>query len=82
MNNHLEGDTSKLKAHKVVLSQKAEEAFRLLKQALLQGPVLKFMDYSKPFMLETDVSSNGLGAVLLQEERMESYIPLLMGANL
>ena len=42
LNNHLEGDASKLKAHKVALSQKAKEAFSLLKQALLQAPVLKF----------------------------------------
>ena len=67
LNNHLEGDASKLKAHKVILSQKAKEAFSLLKQALLQAPVLKFVDYSRPFMLETDTSSDGLGAVLLQE---------------
>ena len=59
LNNHLEGDTSKLKAHKVVLSQKAKEAFNLLKQALLQAPVLKFVDYSRPFVLETDASSDG-----------------------
>ena len=39
LNNHLEGDGSKLKAHKVALSQKAKEAFSLLKQALLQAPV-------------------------------------------
>ena len=62
LNNHLEGDTSKLKAHKVVLSRKAKEAFSLLKQALLPAPVLKFTDYSKPFVLETDASSDGFGS--------------------
>ena len=45
LNNHLEGDASKLKAHKVALSQKAKEAFSLLKQALLEAPVLKFTDF-------------------------------------
>ena len=54
LNNHLKGDASKLKAHRVDLSQKAKEAFNLLKQALLKAPVLKFADYSKPFMLEMD----------------------------
>ena len=61
LNNHLEGDASKLKANKVILSWKAKEAFNLLKQALLHTPVLKFADYSKPFVLEMDASSNGLG---------------------
>ena len=80
LNNHLEGDASKLKAHKVVLSQKAKEAFSLLKQALLQALVLKFTDYSKPFMLETDASSNGLGAVLLQEGEDGKLHPVAYGS--
>ena len=66
-NNHLEEDAAKLKAHKVVLSRKAREAFNLLKQAIIQAPVLKFADYSRPFILETDASSDRLGTILLQE---------------
>ena len=80
LNNHLEGNASKLKAHKVVLSQKAKESFSLLKQALLQAPVLKFADYSKPFMLETDASSNGLEAVLLQEGEDGKLHPIAYGS--
>ena len=81
LNNHLEGDASKLKAHKVTLSQKAREAFQLLKQSLLKAPVLKFTDYSKPFVLETDTSSDGLGVVLHQEGEDGKLHPITYGSQ-
>ena len=80
LNNHLKSDASKLKAHKVALSQKAKEAFNLLKQALLKALVLKFADYSKLFMLETDTSSDGLGVVLLQEGEDGKLHPIAYGS--
>ena len=81
LNKHLGSDTSKLKAHKVVLSQKGKEAFNLLKQALLQAPNVKFMDYSKPFVLETDASCDVLGAVLLQEGEDGKLHPVAYGSQ-
>lgn len=45
----------------------AEESFKTLKQALVSAPILACPDFSKPFTLQCDASSYGLGAMLTQE---------------
>ncbi len=42
------------------------QAFESLKHALTHTPVLAFPDYKKPLIMCTDVSSLGVGAVLMQ----------------
>ena len=44
--------------------ENALDAFETLKKACCKAPVLAFADINKPFLLETDASKLGLGAVL------------------
>ena len=44
-----------------------QEAFLTLRKALVSASVLAFPDCSRVFILDTDASNQGIGAVLSQE---------------
>ena len=44
-------------------------------------PILAFADYIKLFLLETDVSKDGLGSVLLQKQADGQYHPIAYGSR-
>lgn len=48
-------------------SEAHELAFQTLKSALTKFPILRLPDFSRPFIIRTDSSDTGMGAVLLQE---------------
>lgn len=51
-----------------------EAAFQKLKQELLQAPILAYADFTQPFILYTDASHLGLGAVLAQKQQGEEKV--------
>ena len=51
---------------KIEWSVECEQAFKKLKYILTTEPVLKAPDYSVPFVVQTDASDCGIGAVLSQ----------------
>ena len=67
LNEHFAGEGASRKLEWVSLSEEALEAFQALKQACMNSPVLAFANYTKDFLLETDASKEGLGAVLSQK---------------
>ena len=76
LNEHLAGEGASRKLEWVFLYGEALKAFGMLKQACMNSPVLAFADYTKDFLLETDASKEGLGAVLSQKQEDGWFHPV------
>ncbi|GJX80586.1 putative reverse transcriptase domain-containing protein, partial [Tanacetum coccineum] len=53
--------------------EKEENAFQLIKQKLYSAPILALPEGSKDFVVYCDASHKGLGAVLMQREKVIAY---------
>ncbi len=74
--------TRKGQPEKVQWSSASEEAFQKIKEALTSEPILRAPDFSCPFLLQTDASDTGLGAVLSQVQEGEEHPVLYISKKL
>ena len=65
----------------VDLPPETREAMAVLKGKVQSAPVLVFPDFKKPFLLETDASKEGLGAVLSQKQSDRWYHTIAFGSR-
>ena len=62
-----QGEMKKSELTEFVWAKECQEGFDALKHTLTTAPVLAYPDYTQPFILETNASLKGLGAVLSQK---------------
>ena len=73
LHEHLYWEGASKKRKWVTLTAETKDAFKMLKKACLEAPMLAFANFDKPFLLVTDASKLGLGAVPLQKQTDSQY---------
>ena len=72
-----EGTPSQKKMLRVHWGPEQQEAFETLQRLCTESPILAYADFKAPFILHTDASGHGLGAVLYQvqegKQRVRAY---------
>ncbi|KAJ1123231.1 hypothetical protein NDU88_001704 [Pleurodeles waltl] len=69
--------TSKKQSRLLNWTEACQKAFDSLKEAMCTAPVLKAPDYSQEFIVQTDASEHGIGAVLAQLNEEGSDQPVV-----
>ena len=72
--------TKKGNPTKVIWNEKSNRAFEELKEALCNAPILRLPNFDLTFILRTDASDSGIGAVLLQCHE-NVYFPVAYASN-
>jgi hypothetical protein len=66
------------KDNKFVWTPKCEESFQIMKKKLTTAPVLTLPDIHQSFFIFCDASRQGLGCVLMQNEKVVTYASRLL----
>ena len=74
--HHLTEKTAKFER-----SHECQVAFEELRHRLVNAPVLVFPDFTRPFIVDTDASDIGIGAVLSQMQEDESERVIAYGSR-
>lgn len=72
--NHIAGPFIQLlKKNNFKWNAEVEDSFDRLKEAMVSLPILALPNFSQSFHSEIDASAYGIGAILIQNEKLISY---------